>query len=322
MFGLCKQCQPWAWEGGHHINLLSHYAPWALESCTRECLVDAVPCALVPKAGGLIECSPITEETPLSRMSHYVAGIRIPPQSRGPEDPITFENFYTALGILTVPTVCDGDCGLDVMNLMLGLPQSFDTREALRAEMSDYFLERMHEQWMLDMLCVAQELDDRDVALYQRYLSRAAIHPTAVAADAPTAVAEAAAVADPTAVSEPPADTAIATMAAEEDQDAVVTEEMLEAMRWASNLNHDPSLLSLIRNLPADIVAEQVAAYRERDKPRKKDEQKIHLTTIRTHQQRMSVCLRFHRYCQSIGVVPYMKMPYGAMKTFIQDNIT
>ena len=115
-------------------------------------------------------------------------------------------------------------------------------------------------------------------------------------------------------------------MAAEEDQDAVVIEEMLEAMRWASNLNHDPSLSSLIRNLPADIVAEQVAAYRERDKPRKKDDealqQKIHLATVRTHQQRMSVCLRFHRYCRSIGVQPDMKMPYGAMKTFIQDNLT
>ena len=204
VFGLCKQCQPCAWEGVHHINLLGHYAPWGLESCTRECLVDAIPCALVPKAGGLIECSPITEETPLSRMSHYVAGIRIPPQSRDPKDPITFENFYTDLGIMTLPTVCDGDCGLDVMNLMLGLPQCFDTREALRAEMSDYLLERMHEQWMLDMLCVAQELDDDDVALCRRYLSRAAIHPTAVAVDAPTAVAEASAVADPTAVSEPP----------------------------------------------------------------------------------------------------------------------
>ena len=107
---------------------------------------------------------------------------------------------------MTVPTVCDGDCGLDVMNLMLGLPQSVDTREALRAEMSDYFLERMHEQWMLDMLCVAQELDERDVALYRSYISRAAIHPgnLAFAVDAPTAVAEPAAVADPTAVSDPP----------------------------------------------------------------------------------------------------------------------
>ena len=139
VFGLCKQCQPWAWEGRHHQNLLGHYAPWALESCTRECAVDAVPCALVPKVGGLIECSPISEETPLSRMSHYVAGIKIPPQSRNPEGPITFEDFYGALGVLTVPTVCDGDCGLDVMNMMLGLPQSLETRKALRAEISVYF---------------------------------------------------------------------------------------------------------------------------------------------------------------------------------------
>ena len=101
---------------------------------------------------------------------------------------------------------------------------------------------------------------------------------------------------------------------------------MMKAMRWASNLDHDPSLSSLIRSLPTDIVAEQVAAYRERDKLRKKDDealqQKIRLTTVRTHQQRMSVCSRFHRYCQSIGVQPDMKMPYGAMKTFIQDNLT
>ena len=58
-------------------------------------------------------------------------------------------------------------------------------------------------------------------------------------------------------------------MAAEEEQDVVITEEMLKAMRWASNLDHDPSLSSLIRSLLADIVAEQVAAYRERDKPQK-----------------------------------------------------
>ena len=174
----------------------------------------------------------------------------------------------------------------------------------------------MREQWMLDMLCVAQELDGRDVARYRSYISRAAIHPgnLAFAVDAPTAVAEPAAVADPTAVSDPPAVAAIATMAAEEEHEhAVVTEETLEAMRWASNLNHDPSLLSLIRNLPADIVGEQVAAYRARDKPRKKDaealQKKIRLGTIRTHQQRMSVCLRFHRYCLSLGVQPDKRMP-------------
>ena len=82
----------------------------------------------------------------------------------------------------------------------------------------------------------------------------------------------------------------------------------------------------MIRNLPADIVGEQVAAYRARDKPRKKDaealQKKIRLGTIRTHQQRMSVCLRFRRYCLSLGMQHDKRMPYGATKTFIQDNLT
>ena len=37
---------------------------------------------------------------------------------------------------------------------------------------------------------------------------------------------------------------------------------------------------------------------------------------------RMLVSQRFHIYCQTKGIVADKRMPYGAMKTFIADNIS
>ena len=86
--------------------------------------------------------SPISEDAPLGRASHYVAGVPIPPQPRH-EGELAFETYYASLGVATLPTVCDGDCALDVTSMMLELPQSFETRKQLRVEISDYLLERM-----------------------------------------------------------------------------------------------------------------------------------------------------------------------------------
>ncbi len=126
VFALCKKCRPCVWEGSNYVQLLDVFAPWALPVSLRPCVVTAIPCALVGIPGGMIECVPISEDVPLSRLSHYVAGVAIPPQPC-PEGPLTFETFYASLGASTLPTVCVGDCGLDVMNMMLGLPQSFET---------------------------------------------------------------------------------------------------------------------------------------------------------------------------------------------------
>ena len=69
---------------------------------------------------------PISEDAPLQKTTHYVAGLPIPPQPRR-EGELTFETYYASLGVAALPTVCDGDCALDVLNMMLELPQSFET---------------------------------------------------------------------------------------------------------------------------------------------------------------------------------------------------
>ena len=71
------------------------------------------------------------------------------PQSRDTDEPLSLEDFYATLGVAIIPTVCDGDCGLDTMTLVLGTEQSFQARTDLRFELSDYLRERMDDDWMI-----------------------------------------------------------------------------------------------------------------------------------------------------------------------------
>ena len=123
--------------------------------------------------------------------------------------------------------------------MMLGLPQSLETRNQLRIELSDYLLARMGEQWMLDLLVAAQELDGGDVELYCSYGSRPAAHPTTLAP----------------AVADPPVYAPDTAAPGEEREPGTVTEESMDAMRWASRLDQDAIVLALIRSLPPQIVA-------------------------------------------------------------------
>ena len=53
--------------------------------------------------------------------------------------------MYDKLGIVVLGSVMDGDCGVDVMTMMLGMPQNKDARSALRVEISDYLIARVEE---------------------------------------------------------------------------------------------------------------------------------------------------------------------------------
>ena len=44
LMGLLKKCKPCMWEGADRVNLLEHYATWAVASAVSECAVDGVVC--------------------------------------------------------------------------------------------------------------------------------------------------------------------------------------------------------------------------------------------------------------------------------------
>ena len=74
----------------------------------------------------MTERVPISDAVPISKACHSAAGVSIPPP-RSPEGPLTFDTFYASLCVSTLPTACDGVCGLDCMSMMLEIPQRRDT---------------------------------------------------------------------------------------------------------------------------------------------------------------------------------------------------
>jgi hypothetical protein len=300
--GLLKKCQPCMWEGATLVDLLEAFAPWAKEDCTSQPAVTGIPVTLLGLAGGAMECTPISEEHPLGRTSHFM-GACVMPAAAVAEGICGFEAFYASLGLAVLPTVMEGDCGLDVMCLMLGLTQSLDAREALRIELSDYLISRTGKQWMHDLMAALQELEWEDVTLSQ---SGGTAIPACPIAPAPP-VAE-------------PAETSAESEVIQPDGNT------FKAMRWASQLQDDGSVLSLIHSLPKEIVEEQVVLYGKRAETAvaaaalKKD--KILFCTNTPWSRQMQVAARFHKFCESRCIVVEKRMPYGAMKTFIKDNIT
>jgi len=306
LFAMLFKCQPCVLEGAERIDLLETFAPWAKESCTTKASVMAIPCCLKATAGGSVECVPISDQYPLHKMCHFVAGVCIPGTAvAGDGDAAAgFEAFYAQRGVAALPTVVDGDCALDVMDMMLGRPASKSSRDALRVEISDYLIARIREPWMHAVMVACQELNMEDVRLAEQ-----------AAADAlpPAPQGPPPAVAEP--AEEPPNDVT----------EQMPDEETLTAMTWASGLDQAANVISLIRALPNAVVDENVRAYKEREstavaeakKPAKIDlgPHKLHRLAVKTQ-----VAIRFHNYCRQRGIIA-TRLPRFAMETFIEDNI-
>ena len=104
---------------------------------------------------------------------------------------------------------------------------------------------------------------------------------------------------------------------------ATPPEETGAAMRWASHLRDDSALLSLIRSLPAEVVEEQVQLYKKRNESAVvvADKPLIKLGPRSLFNVKMLVAERFHSYCRSRHIGQDGRLPYGAMKAFIAENI-
>ena len=104
---------------------------------------------------------PVPDRHPLSTCSHFVAGA--PMEGVGHEGGPGLEGYYSSRGLVLLGTVMDGDCGIDVACQMLGLPQTFAQRAALREDISDYLLARVKTPWMQEVMGSLQEVDLDDV---------------------------------------------------------------------------------------------------------------------------------------------------------------
>jgi hypothetical protein len=304
LMGLLKQCQPCVWEGSQVINLLKVFAPWATEFSSKRINVSAIACAVVGLPSGAVALAPISEEYPLSKTCHFVGGIGMPPAAL-PDDGCSFQVLYASLGVATIISVVDGDCALDVMTVMLGIPRSFEARKDLRIEISDYLIARINDSWVHNMMVACQELCQEDLNDFRAGGDILTI-------DAPTTPAPAV------------ADTAVA--AAER---CTPDEETFAAMRWVSKLTNDRVVLDLIRSLPKSVLDEQVSLYKRRDATAAASKAKAKTTAsgkIRFSLQssllvRMQVARRFQLFCNDVGHDSNVRLPKGAMAAFTKEHI-
>ena len=153
------------WEGEHRVNLLEHYAPWAMDSAVVDCAVDGVVCCMMALPNGAVEMVPVSEDYPLDRCRHFVACHTLPEALACVGASI--QAFYGRLGVVLLGTVADGDCGIDTACMMLGLPQTFGERRKLRREVADYLRERHDQPWMHQLLVVYAELDVKDLEYFR-----------------------------------------------------------------------------------------------------------------------------------------------------------
>ena len=308
LMGLLKQCQPCVWEGSESINLLKVFAPWETECEVKPINVSAIACAVVALPGGYVQLAPISAEYPLSKTCHFVGGMVVPAVSL-PDDCCNFEILYHSLGLVTLISVVDGDCALDVMTMMLGMPRTLQARKDLRIEISDYLMARIGEPWLHTVMVACQELSQDDVNDFR-------------AADVILKIAA------PTAPAPAIADTVLAAADQEHCEEWTPDAETFAAMRWVSKMSNDAYVLALIRSLPKPILDEQVSVYRQRDalaaaaEAKRLPEDKIKFSQKSNRTRRMLVASRFHNYCMKGGYVPNERLPKGAMAAFIKNHIT
>ena len=298
LMGLVKKCRPCVFEGAAHLDLLKIFAPWALSQSTTELAVVAIPCALKASANGLAELMPICKEYPLSSTRHFVGACMMEETGTAAEA-LMFETMYASMGVCILPTVLDGDCAFHVLTLMLGIDTGFESRRALRTELSDYLFERIGEPWMQDIMASCQEVEWADVQALRAGAADGSVKPI-------TPPAVAAPIAAPSAVAE-------------------WDEETLAAMRWATNLQADATVLALTEALPKKVVEEQVMLYRKRDQAmvatQIRPPPKISVGGRPGYDTRMKVAERFHYHLREEGLDNAHRIPHGEIKRFLDKHI-
>ena len=232
------------------MDLVEAYAPWAADNCMGQCHVQGVCCAVVTLPDASTRLQVISDEFPLHRCRHYVAAVAAPDvaavAASDSKDAMNFQAFYESRGVVLLGSVVDGDCGVDVMNMMLDKPQSLENRTQLRIELSDYLMDRVGSHWMQNLMVLCEELDPDLVKLSRSGCASDVIDLCAVADALPPEVQSAVDAVD----------------AAIVVHERIPTEEEMNALRWASNLRDDGLVRSLARELPAQVIEEQLVKYR------------------------------------------------------------
>ena len=146
LFALLKRMRVTVWHGTGRNELVERHAPWALPFMTAEAPFEVIACKAT--ADGL---QLLTDCNTGHEANHYIGAAVVAAgggdgadRTELPDDGNEHEAFlfatYLSLGRVVIPTVLDGDCGLDVMCLMAGAPRRAAMRTSIRQDLCSLVL--------------------------------------------------------------------------------------------------------------------------------------------------------------------------------------
>ena len=103
-----------------------------------------------------------------------------------------------------------------------------------------------------------------------------------------------------------------------------VSEDAMEAMRWASRLDNDCQVLQLARELPIQVVQEQIRMWNESKTAVAASSSPTHKLVVGsfpTVTLRHAVAKRFQLFCDTLGLSTANRLQRGTMTRFMAENI-
>ena len=154
VFALLKQLRVFVWYGSQREDIIARYAPWASTQILAAAPFEAIACRLAVSDAG-VASHHIVEDP--REVNHWVAcvatGGRLGDGAEADdEETLTFQAMYLSFNRIVTWTVCDGDCGLDVLCLMGGLSRCRLQRDSLRTELSAFVLKHAGNRALISIL--------------------------------------------------------------------------------------------------------------------------------------------------------------------------
>ena len=322
ILAIMKDVRPFAWEGTTRVDIINVFAPWALAGgtrCTTLCTADAVACCLTADDDGPCVMHPVSVEHPLAECRHWLAGHYPVTLGGGAPGSTDIVALYHTCHVLLLGTVADGNCGPDTACIMLGIPQSRQSRKALRDEVADYICDRCQEDWMHDLLVVTQELS-ADLLNDARQEA----HDSPAAAIIPEPLVPGS---EPGEASAPASTVAEAT-----EPQGCVTHDALAAIQWSTNLTDLSVVRAVCSQLPEWAIQQQLALFRNKAEAPSaiavKDAEIKLLVRPKYECDRRKACEALHQWLQDKGLAATEdrrgnvgSLPWGAVTRFVRERI-
>ena len=117
VFALLKQLRVFVWYGSQREDIIAKYAPWASTQIPAATPFEAIACRLSVSDAGVVSHHIVEDPREVNPWVACVdqGGRHGDGAEADDEETLTFQAMYLSFNRIVTWTVCDGDCGMDVV---------------------------------------------------------------------------------------------------------------------------------------------------------------------------------------------------------------